>query len=137
MTQITATNTLNYQVLIKGNSHEMIADEPTSVGGDDLGFSPFELLLSSLAACTAMTVKMYAKRKDWPLKEINLTLNHEKISAEACDNCLTLEGKIDRINIKVGFEGDLDEEQIERLKYIAGRCPIHRSLVTETQVNIL
>lgn len=137
MTEITATNTLNYQVHIKGNSHEIIADEPTSVGGDDLGLSPFELLLASLAACTAMTVKMYAKRKEWPLEKINLSLNHEKISAEACDTCLTLDGKIDRINIEVDFEGDLDAEQLERLKYIAGRCPVHRSLVSETQVNII
>ena len=66
----------------------------TSIGGDDMGPSPFELLLGSLAACTAMTVRMYANRKQWPLEKINLSLDHhEKVSANACDDCLTLNGK--------------------------------------------
>lgn len=136
MTQITSTNTLNYQVEIKGSSHTIIADEPVSVGGDDLGPSPFELLLSSLAACTAITVRMYANRKDWPLEKINLSLHHDKISANACDDCVTLNGKVDVIQINVDFEGDLTPEQIERLRYIAGRCPVHRSLVSETKIRI-
>jgi len=136
MAQLTATNTLNYQVEIKANSHSILADEPKSVGGDDLGPSPFELLLGSLAACTAMTVRMYAQRKEWPLEKINLSLSHQKVSANACDDCLTLNGKVDIINIDIEFEGDLSDDQHERLRYIAGRCPVHRSLVTETRVNI-
>lgn len=136
MAQLTASNTLNYQVEITANSHTILADEPQSIGGDDLGPSPFELLLGSLAACTAMTVRMYAQRKEWPLEKINLSLNHQKISANACDDCLTLNGKVDVINIDIEFEGELSADQRERLRYIAGRCPVHRSLVTETRVNI-
>lgn len=137
MTAITAQNSLNYQVNIESGSFSILSDEPQSVGGDNLGPSPFELLLASLAACTAMTVRMYAKRKEWAVEKINLSLNHEKVSADACDDCLTLNGKVDIINIDVDFEGDLTEEQVERLKYIAGRCPIHQSLVTETRIRIL
>ena len=136
MAQLIATNTRNYQVDITANSHTFTADEPQGIGGDDSGPSPFELLLGSLAACTAMTVRMYAKRKKWPLEKINMSLDHEKISANACDDCLTLNGKVDIININITFEGDLSEEQHERLRYIAGRCPVHRSLVTETRVHI-
>lgn len=136
MTAITAQNTLNYQVNIDSGSFSILADEPESIGGDNLGPSPFELLLASLAACTAMTVRMYARRKEWAVEKINLSLDHEKVSADACDDCLTVNGKIDIINIDISFEGDLDEEQIERLKFIAGKCPVHKSLVTETRIRI-
>ena len=138
MAELTASNTLiqKYQVTMRAGRHEMIADEPESYGGDDTGPSPFEYLLGSLAACTAMTVRMYAQRKEWPLEKIDMTLSHQKISAEACDNCLTTEGKIDLIKIDIAFEGDLDAKQLERLKYIAGRCPVHKALVTETKIEI-
>ena len=136
MTAVTANNSLNYQVNIEAESFSILADEPASVGGDNLGPSPFQLLLASLAACTAMTVRMYAKRKEWAVEKINLSLDHEKISADACDDCITMNGKIDIINIDIDFEGDLTEDQVERLKYIAGRCPVHKSLVTETRIRI-
>ena len=135
-TTLTATNSLNYQVDMKAGEFSFLSDEPESVGGDNQGPSPFELLLASLAACTAMTVRMYAKRKEWAVDKINLSLDHEKVSANACDDCLTMEGKVDIININVDFEGDLTKDQVERLKYIAGRCPIHKSLVTETRIRI-
>lgn len=136
MTTVVATNVVNYQVSIKGHGHTITSDEPQAVGGDDTGPTPFELLLSSLAACTAITVRMYAARKDWPLEKINLSLSHQKISADACDDCVTLNGKIDQIQIDISFEGDLTADQIERLEYIAGRCPVHRSLVSETKIRI-
>ena len=136
MTAITAQNKLNYQVNIDTDGFSILSDEPQGVGGDNLGPSPFQLLLASLAACTAMTVRMYAKRKAWPVESINLSLDHEKVSADACDDCLTTTGKIDIINIHVDFEGDLTEDQKERLRYIAGRCPVHKSLTTETRIRI-
>lgn len=136
MAALTATNQLNFQVNMQAGSFSILADEPESVGGDNQGPSPFELLLASLAACTAMTVRMYAKRKQWPVESIKLSLDHEKVSANACDDCLTENGKVDIINIGISFEGDLTDEQIERLKYIAGRCPIHQSLITETRIRI-
>lgn len=136
MTAITAQNKLNYQVNIDTGGFSILSDEPHGVGGDNLGPSPFELLLASLAACTAMTVRMYAKRKEWPVESINLSLDHEKTSADACDDCLTTTGKIDIINIHIDFEGDLTDDQKERLRYIAGRCPVHKSLTTETRIRI-
>lgn len=136
MAALTATNTLNYQVNMNAGSFSFLADEPESIGGDNEGPSPFELLLASLAACTAMTVRMYAKRKKWAIESINLSLDHEKVSANACDDCLTIDGKVDIINIDISFEGDLTEDQIERLKFIAGKCPVHKSLVTETRIRI-
>lgn len=136
MAALTASNTLNYQVNMSTDSFAIIADEPKSIGGDNEGPSPFELLLASLAACTAMTVRMYANRKKWDISSINLSLDHEKISANACDDCLTIDGKVDIININIDFEGDLTDEQIDRLKVIAGKCPVHKSLVTETRIRI-
>ena len=136
MAALKASNTLNYQVNMSTDSFAIIADEPQSIGGDNQGPSPFELLLASLAACTAMTVRMYANRKKWAIDSINLSLDHEKISADACDDCLTIDGKVDIININIDFEGDLTDEQIDRLKVIAGKCPVHKSLVTETRIRI-
>ena len=136
MAALKASNTLNYQVNMSTDSFAIIADEPQSIGGDNQGPSPFELLLASLAACTAMTVRMYANRKKWAIDSINLSLDHEKISADACDDCLTIDGKVDIIDINIDFEGDLTDEQIERLKVIAGKCPVHKSLVTETRIRI-
>ncbi|MCK7491640.1 MAG: OsmC family protein [Comamonadaceae bacterium] len=99
-----------------------------SAGGDDAGPSPYELLLSALGACTAMTLRMYADLKKLPLKHISVELRHEKIHAEACQQCETKEGKIDRIERIVTLEGDLSDEQRNRLLEIANKCPVHRTL---------
>ena len=109
--------------------HVMLADEPESFGGMDSGPSPYQYLNASLGACTAMTVRMYAERKGWPLENVSVTLRHEKGHAEDCEACLDgQEQKVDIIERSLRFEGPLDAEQRARLLEIADRCPVHRTL---------
>ncbi len=123
-----------YRQHVKAGGHRGLADEPLSAGGSDAGPSPYELLLSALGACTAMTVRMYADLKKLPLRHVSVQLRHDKIHAEACQHCETREGKIDRIERIVTLEGDLTEEQRSRMLEIANKCPVHRTLHSEVWV---
>src|SRR6266550_3084750 len=102
------------QAIIVG-PHRYLADEPVSVGGNGTGPNPYEYLLAALGACTSMTIRLYAERKQLPLKHISVLLKHDKIHAEDCANCETKEGKIDRIDRAVTLEGDLTAEQRAKL----------------------
>lgn len=134
MATVTAQTRKNYQVDIIANGHEILADEPKDKGGDNLGPNPYDLLLASLAACKVITVHMYAERKGWPVEKVNISLSHQKIDAADCDDCATESGKVDEILCDISFEGDLDDEQRERLAQIADRCPVHRTLSSETKI---
>ena len=108
------------QVLTVG-PHTMTADEPPPVG-EDSGPSPHELLLSSLGACTAMTVMLYARRKEWPLERVEVRLTGEHL-ADAF-----------QIRRRLEFQGPLDDEQRRRLLEIASRCPVHRTLTAAIRI---
>ncbi len=114
--------------------HELIADEPESVGGNDAGPGPYEFLLMGLGACTSMTLRMYAERNQLPLKRVRVRLAHNKIHAKDCLDCRTREGKVDEITREISLEGDLTDEQRQRLLEIADRCPVHRTLTSEIKV---
>jgi putative redox protein len=114
--------------------HRLLADEPVKDGGLGSGPGPYDLLLAALGACTSMTVRLYADLKQIPLKRTQVRLRHEKIYAKDCAECETREGKIDRIERVITFEGDLSAEQRARLLEIADKCPMHRTL--ESEVNI-
>ena len=118
-----------FRTEINASGHTLIADEPRSVGGTNLGPTPYDLLNASLGACTVMTLRMYADHKKWPLEGVRVELKHDKIYAEDCEHCEAEAGsKIDRIERVLQFEGPLDEAQKKRLVEIADKCPVHRTL---------
>jgi len=108
--------------------HHLRADEPPEVGGDDTGPDPYDYLTAGLGACTSMTLRMYADRKDLPVEKVEVWLEHDKIHAEDCEDCDQREGKIDEIRRHIRIEGDLTEEQRERMVEIADKCPVHGTL---------
>lgn len=111
--------------------HHLLADEPVASGGNDHGPGPYELLLMALGACTAMTLRLYAGRKQWPLTKIGVRLRTDKIHAEDCADCETKHGMLDRIELVIELEGPLDGAQRQRLLEIANMCPVHRTLTSE------
>jgi uncharacterized OsmC-like protein len=119
---------------IEIRDHRLVADEPVDGGGADTGPNPYELLLSALGACTAMTVRLYAQRKGWPLEGVEVALHHERIHAEDCANCETQEGFVDRITKDLVFSGPLEADQRQRLAEIAERCPVQRTLQHEIHI---
>jgi uncharacterized OsmC-like protein/dienelactone hydrolase len=120
--------------LVSAGQHRLRADEPLAAGGDDSGPGPYDLLLAGLGACTSMTVRMYAERKNWPLARVTVDLKHGKVHADDCAECETREGRIDRIERVLTLEGDLDETQRQRLLEIANQCPVHRTLHSEVWI---
>jgi putative redox protein len=117
------------QEIVSG-PHKWRADEPAPVG-TNAGPSPYELLLASLGACTSMTLRLYAQRKEIDLKQIRIKLQHYRIHAEDCADCETEDGFMDRIDSDIELTGNLDDAQKRRLLEIADRCPIHRTLKSE------
>jgi len=121
----------NFTTRIQTKKHTMIADEPSSVGGNDFGPSPYEYLNAALAACTVMTLKMYAERKKWDLQEVFVYISHSKKHSDELELDSEKSGYLDFITKKLRFVGNLDEKQKERLKEIASKCPVHKTIAGE------
>ncbi len=133
MKTILVTSKENHKLThdIRSQKHHILADEPEVLGGQDLGMSPYELLLSALGACTAMTIRMYADLKGIPLTKVKVELTHDKVNAEDYKKGETQSGKIDKIQKRITLEGDFTTEQHERMLSIAERCPVNRTLHSE------
>jgi putative redox protein len=119
---------------IRSGTHAWWADEPERLGGSDSGPDPYAHLLAGLGACTSMTLRMYAARKQWPLEGVGVRLRHTRIHAEDCERCETTEGRVDRIERDLELRGPLSREQRGRLLEIADRCPVHRTLSGEIDI---
>ena len=130
---VTVTGAGGYTQQIAAGPHRLVADEPRPIG-DDLGPTPYDLLLAALGACTSMTVRMYADRKRWPLEQIRVTLRHSRIHAKDCADCETGNAWITHIDRDIELTGDLDGAQRQRLLLIAERCPVHQTLTSEVQI---
>ncbi len=116
-------------------SHYFRADEPTRVGGNDFGPTPYELLAGSLSACTAMTIQMYAKRKGWPIENVQVHTSYSRTYAQDCVGCEDdPTNKIDTFTRVIKLTANLDEKQRARILQIADKCPVHKTLHNETQV---
>lgn len=127
-------DTGTFTMAVSAWPHSWLADEAESAGGDDRGPNPYQMLNAALGACTAITLRMYAQRKEWPVKHIGVTLKHSQIYAQDCKECESRSGRIDHIERHVHLDGDLDDNQRERLLEIADRCPVHRTLHSEMQI---
>jgi uncharacterized OsmC-like protein/pimeloyl-ACP methyl ester carboxylesterase len=123
-----------FQQEIIAGRHRLLADEPVKAGGLDSGPGPYDLLLAALGACTAMTLRLYADRKQLPLERTQVRLRHGRIYAKDCAECETKEGMIDHIDREISFEGDLSAEQRKRLLEIADKCPVHHTLKSEVDI---
>jgi len=109
-----------YKTEVHIEPHIIVADEPKEVGGQDAGPAPTELFLSSLGTCKAMTVRMYADRKEWEVDTVEVTLSMDKQKGELQDTTF--------IRCHIRLSGNLDEEQRQRLLNIADKCPVHKIL---------
>ena len=116
-----------YQQTVTAGPHRLIADEPASMGGADAGPAPYDYLLAALGACTSMTLRMYAELKKLPLSNVSVALSHEKIEVDG--------QKRDRIAREITLEGELSPEQRARMLEIANRCPVHRTLSGNVQID--
>lgn len=120
------------QDIQSGPSHHAVADEPVSYGGTDRGMSPYGFVSAGLGACTSMTIRMYARRKQWPLTGINVDVCHNKVHAQ--DAGLPSDGKVDQFRRKIRLDGPLDQVQLAKLLEIADKCPVHRTLESSAHI---
>ncbi len=119
-----------YKTELTNGRHNLIGDEPEGFGTDQ-GPTPYDYLLMSLGSCVAMTLRMYADRKEWPLEEVEVHLSQERVHAKDCSHCEAREGFVHVIKKNIKLTGDLDEKQRNRLIEISDKCPVNKTLLNE------
>ena len=117
-----------YRTDVQSGPHAFVADEPIALGGSGLGPTPYELLLGALSSCMAMTLRMYADRKQWPLQSVTVQLRTERAHEKDCERCETADVGPTRIARRIELAGPLSDEQRKRLLQIADRCPVKQTL---------
>ena len=132
---VRATLQGSFRTNLEIGKHRLLADEPIAAGGTNEGPTPYDLLASALASCTAMTIHFYARREKYPLTAVDLTVTHDRMHAKDCAECESKEGFIHRFEVKIKLAGDLTEAQRSKLLEIAGRCPVAKTLQNPIKVH--
>ncbi|PLX39079.1 MAG: osmotically inducible protein C [Hyphomicrobiales bacterium] len=136
--RVVETGEGKFQNLVQVGRHRLFADEPEKVGGLDTGPSPYDYLSIALGACTTMTLRLYAEHKGLPVERVSVDVLHAKVHAEDCGDCAEKDrergGRIDRFERRISIDGDLDADTRERMRQIADRCPVHKTLTTGASV---
>ncbi|HSL72648.1 MAG TPA: OsmC family protein [Longimicrobiales bacterium] len=133
---VTAHNAATgFRTTITAGAHTVIADEPIQFGGTDQGPDPYDLLVAALGACTAITLRMYAQRKGWPLEDVTVHLRHGRTHAQDDRDCEDAPVRIDQVDLALELQGPLSDDQRARLHEIAARCPVHRTLDAGVRIN--
>ena len=117
-----------FRTEITMRGHTLVADEPASLGGSDAGPTPYDLLGAALGACTAMTIRIFAQRRGWPLEAVTVRLTHSRVHEKDCEDCDAKPVGIDQLERSIELVGDLTEEQRAGLIQIADRCPVGQTL---------
>jgi len=133
-TPVIVRNHGTFRTEIEAGSHNIVADEPKTAGGNDEGPTPYDLLASALGACTSMTLHYYAKREKIPLEGVEAVITNDRMYAKDCADCVTTNGYIHRFDVKLKLLGDLTPEQREALLSIARRCPVYKTLTSEIRI---
>ncbi|MCZ2110395.1 MAG: OsmC family protein [Dehalococcoidia bacterium] len=120
--------------LLTAAGHSLVADEPVEDGGNDIGPNPYQLLLWALGACTSMTLQIYARRKNYPLQEVAIEVEHERTYADDCNDCADPRKRIERIHRRIVLRGPLSDEQRDDLLRVASRCPVHKTIAAAPSV---
>jgi len=133
MSEVVVTSLENLRNEVRyGAGHSFITDEPVAAGGEGAGPDPYTLLLAGLGSCISMTLKLYARRKQWPLESVTVRLKQNRIHSKDCQECAQdKEGFVHRIERSVTLTGPLTDEQRARLQEIARKCPVHKTLKSE------
>ncbi len=120
---------------VSSRGFTLVADEPRSVGGAEAGPTPYDYLAAGLAACTSMSLRMYADRKQLPLTDVTTTVTFDRVHADDCADCDHADGRIERFTRVVTLHGELDRPTRDQLLSIADRCPVHRTLEGQIEVD--
>jgi len=130
MTEIIVRSAERLGATIEARGHTILVDEPVDAGGSDAGPTPYELLLGALGSCTAITLRLYATRRNWPLESVEVHLTHDRVHARDCANCEDRNANVflDRITKRIVLHGALSPDQHARLLEIAEHCPVQRTL---------
>jgi putative redox protein len=135
---VSSKENLQNEITYSDDAAALIADEPVEVGGSGTGPDPYVLLLSALGACTSMTLRLYARQKRWPLDRVTVHLSQERVhSTDAADCGTQPDCYIHKIQRKLVLEGNLTDEQRVRLRELASRCPIHKTLTSKIVIEDL
>lgn len=119
---------------VQAGRHTWILDEPEGVGGQDRGPTPYDMLLSALGACTAITLRLYATRKKWPLEGIEVRLRHQRVHEQDCEQCEEAGHMLEEVRKELHLLGPLTEEQRQRLEAVSEKCPVQKTLMSGLRI---